>query len=152
MVGKFTDFYVWSKVLSKTQVQSMANCTLKIRKLFNDEVKLQTSASRIFNAGRKNRRSGFMWAGRNVVYGWSIDTISLQRPATLEVSGDLCGELNWSLHGCWVGLALRSQSFAHQAWQNPHDYFEKVEEICYGPRLQFSLRHNDKQQLRMRHY
>lgn len=94
MIGKFTDFYVWKKIVSRAHVSAMAQCGLQFRDLFNKEVKSENDYSNIFGtARRRNQRqsSSLSWAARNVVYAWSIDTITLQRPASLELSGDLCG-------------------------------------------------------------
>ena len=96
MIGKFTDFYIWKKVLSRSQVSAMAKCSLEFRALFNKEVKSESSFSNIFRNLRRSssaKSSSLSWAARNVVYAWSVDTITLQRPATLELAGDLCGKI-----------------------------------------------------------
>nr|XP_039252959.1 uncharacterized protein LOC120330170 [Styela clava] len=94
MIGKFTDFYVWSKVVSKTHVRTLSNCSSTFRYKFNKEVKKDTSYANLFRPLRRKAQrklSPLSWASRNVVFRWNVEAITLQKPATLDLPGDLCG-------------------------------------------------------------
>lgn len=97
MIGKFTDFYIWNKVLSRAQVKLMVNCSAIHRYEFNDAVKVGIRPADIFDPNRRIRKSLYDWAGRNVLYAWSVETISLQRPASLKLTGLLCGKYTFTV-------------------------------------------------------
>lgn len=120
MVGQFTDFYVWGKVLTKAQVKLMANCTTNRRIQFNEEVKINTRPANIFGPNRRKSRSIYTWAGRNVLYAWSVDTISLQRPATMKLSGNVCG-YPISVE-CESNRMLLSMKQEISTWYNVQEY------------------------------